>query len=132
MDRSGHVLGQHQGLPLYTVGQRRGLGISADEPLYVQELDTDRNAVVVGRAGDLGGSELLAEDVSYVSGEPPPGPVRVTVKIRYQAHESTATWLPVGLRSARILFDRRQRDITPGQGVVAYQGDVLIGGGIIA
>jgi tRNA-specific 2-thiouridylase len=132
VDRSGRVLGEHEGFPFYTIGQRRGLGISADEPLYVLELDPERNAVVVGVAEELGRRELLAEEVSYVAGEPSPGPLRVTAKIRYRAHEAPASWIPQGGGRARVVFDRHQRDITPGQGVVAYQGEALIGGGVIA
>ncbi len=132
VDRRGRVLGEHQGLALYTIGQRRGLGISAPEPLYVLELDPRRNAVVVGTADELGQRELLAEEVSYVAGKPPPEPLEVTAKIRYQAHEAPARWILLGNRQARVIFDHPQRDITPGQGVVAYRGEVLIGGGIIA
>jgi tRNA-specific 2-thiouridylase len=108
------------------------LGISANEPLYVLRLDPERNAVVVGVAEELGRKELLAQEVSYVSGEVPARPLRVMAKIRYQAHEAPARWVPQEGRRARVVFDRPQRDITPGQGVVAYQGDRLIGGGIIA
>jgi len=131
VDRSGQVLAQHGGLALYTVGQRRGLGISAPHPLYVLELDPSRNAVVIGTADELGRRELLAQQVSYVAGEPPPEPLDVTAKIRYQAHEAPARWIPLGNGHARVVFDSPQRDITPGQGVVAYQGELLIGGGIV-
>ena len=132
MDRGGQVLGEHEGLALYTIGQRRGLGISTPKPLYVLELDPRLNTVVVGTADELGQRELLAEEVSYVAGKPPSEPLDVTAKIRYQAHEASARWIPLGNRQARVIFDRPQRDITPGQGVVGYRGEVLIGGGIIA
>jgi len=131
VDRRGQVLGEHKGLAFYTIGQRRGLGISAPKPLYVLEIDPRRNAVVVGTAEELGRRELLAEEVSYVMGEPPSEPLEVTAKIRYQAHEARACWVPLGDGRARVLFDHPQRDITPGQGVVAYQGEVVLGGGII-
>jgi tRNA-specific 2-thiouridylase len=131
VDRSGRVLGEHEGLALYTIGQRRGLGISAPQPHYVLDLDPSRNVVVIGTADELGQRELLAEEVSYVAGKPPPKPLDVTAKIRYQAREAPARWIPLGNGQARVIFDYPQRDITPGQGVVAYRGEVLIGGGII-
>ena len=132
VDRSGQVLGEHEGLAFYTIGQRKGLGIGAPEPRYVLELDRTRNAVVVGTAGELGQRELLAEGVSYVAGRSPPRPLDVTARIRYQAHEAAARWIPLEQTRARVLFHHSQRDITPGQAVVAYQGEVLVGGGIIA
>jgi len=131
VDRSGRVLAEHEGLGLYTIGQRRGLGLSAPQPLFVLELDPRRNAVVIGTAEELGQRELLAEQVSYVTGRPPSRPLNVTAKIRYQAHEAPARWIPLGNGRARVVFDGPQRDITPGQGVVAYRGAMLIGGGII-
>jgi tRNA-specific 2-thiouridylase len=132
VNRDGRVLGKHEGLAFYTVGQRRGLGIRAAHPLYVLALDAERNTLVVGSADQLGQCELVAEDVSYVSGEPPQEPMEVTAKIRYQAHEAPAYWIPLDSERARVAFSRPQRDVTPGQGVVAYQGEVLVGGGIIA
>jgi tRNA-specific 2-thiouridylase len=132
VDRRGQILGEHGGLALYTIGQRRGLGISAPSSLYVLELDAKRNTVVIGTVDELGQRELLAEEVSYVAGKPPPEPLDVTAKIRYQAHEAPAHWIPLGNGQARVSFDYPQRDITPGQGVVAYREEVLIGGGIIA
>ena len=132
LDTSGREIGQHQGLPLYTVGQRKGLGIAAPEALYVIRLDTARNALIVGPARELGRKVLLAEQVQYVSGRPPGGPVRVQAKIRYKATLVDATWTPLGNQQARVEFDAPLRDITPGQAVVAYQGDVVLGGGIIS
>jgi tRNA-specific 2-thiouridylase len=131
VDRSGRVLGQHKGLPFYTIGQRRGLGIAAPEALYVLEMDAARNALVVGTATDLGQSELTASQVSYVSGETPPEPQRVTAKIRYRARESPALLTPLPGDRAALHFDHPLRDITPGQGAVFYQGKELVGGGII-
>lgn len=131
VDRSGRVLGQHKGLPFYTIGQRRGLGIAAPEPLYVLEIDAVRNALVVGRATELGRTELTARGVSYISGETPPEPLRVTAKIRYKARESPALLTPLSGDGAALRFDEPLRDITPGQGAVFYQGEELIGGGTI-
>ena len=131
VDRDGQVLGQHKGLPFYTIGQRRGLGVAAAESLYVLEMDVVRNALVVGTSAELGQTQLTASDVSFVSGETPPQPLRVTAKIRYQAREAPALLTPLEGDSAILHFDESLRDITPGQGVVFYQGEKLLGGGII-
>jgi tRNA-specific 2-thiouridylase len=134
LDTEGQEIGRHRGLPFYTVGQRRGLGIAAPEALYVIRLDVARNALVVGPARALGQQTLRAEEVSYVSGQPPSGPVRVQAKIRYRATLAAATWTPLAGGQARVEFDRPLRDITPGQAVVAYAGqpaDEVLGGGII-
>jgi tRNA-specific 2-thiouridylase len=130
VDTSGRVLGEHKGLAFYTIGQRRGLGIAAREPLYVLEVDAKRNAIVVGTKAELGKRELLATDVNFVSGKPPEGPIEVTAKIRYKAVEVPAILKPIG-SEVILTFPRPLRDITPGQGVVFYQGDVVLGGGII-
>lgn len=131
VNRAGEVLGQHDGLPFYTIGQRRGLSIAAPEALYVLEIDADRNALIVGPASELGRSELTAAGVSYVTGEGPPEPARVTAKIRYKARETPALLTPLPRRRAALRFEAPLRDITSGQGVVFYRGDELIGGGII-
>jgi tRNA-specific 2-thiouridylase len=131
LDTADREIGQHGGLPFYTVGQRRGLGIAAPEALYVIRLDVARNALVVGPARELGRRALVASEVSYVSGEPPAGPVRVRAKIRYKATLAGATWTPLPERQARVEFDTPLRDITPGQAVVAYEGQTVLGGGII-
>ena len=131
VDRSGQVLGQHKGLPCYTIGQRRGLGIAAPEALYVLEIDAARNALVVGTAAELGQTELTASGISYVSGKVPPQPLRVMARIRYKAKEVSALLTPLPGDRACLHFDYPLRDITPGQGVVFYQGEELVGGGII-
>jgi tRNA-specific 2-thiouridylase len=132
LDSSGRELGQHQGLPFYTIGQRRGLGIAAAEALYVHHLDVERNAVVVGPARELGRTKLVASDVNYVSGQAPEGPVHVQAKIRYRAALARATWAPLDGGRASVEFETPLRDITPGQAVVAYQEDVVLGGGTIS
>jgi tRNA-uridine 2-sulfurtransferase len=131
LDTHGQEVGRHQGLPFYTVGQRRGLGIAAPEALYVIDLDTDRNAVIVGPAHELGRGVLLAGEVHYIRDVAPPGPLRVQAKIRYRASLADATWTPLPGDRARVQFDAPLRDITPGQAVVAYQGHTVLGGGII-
>jgi tRNA-specific 2-thiouridylase len=131
LDEEGRVLGQHQGLPAYTIGQREGLGVSAPHPLYVLEIDTVRNALVVGPRERLARSELRAGAVSFVSGKPPEGPMKVMAKIRYRALASAATLTYLGHGEARVRFVEPQPAITPGQGVVFYCGEAVLGGGII-
>ena len=132
VDQSGRVLGQHQGLPCYTVGQRKGLGIAAPQPLYVLAIDVARNALVVGPASELGASALLAEEVNWVAGQAPPGPVAATVRIRLHGAETPATVHPLPQDQARVVFRRPVRDITPGQAAVFYDGEAVLGGGRIA
>lgn len=132
LDRAGRVLGEHQGLPCYTVGQRKGLGIAAPEPLYVLEIDVARNALVVGPERELGRPALLAEEVNWVSGRAPEQPVEATVRIRLHGKETPATVTPLPGPRARVAFSRPQRDITPGQAAVFYCGEIVLGGGVIA
>jgi len=132
VDSQGRVLGQHQGLPGYTIGQRKGLGIAAPEPLYVLEIDHRHNTLVVGTERELGGHGLLAEDVRWVAGAPPTGPVPATVRIRLHGREAAATVTPLAEGRAHVEFAEPQRDITPGQAAVFYQGEVVLGGGKIA
>jgi tRNA-specific 2-thiouridylase len=129
--RSGEVLGQHSGLPAYTIGQRKGLGISWREPLYVLEKDTQTNTLIVGPRSELGGDRLRAENVNWVAGHPPAGTIRAQVKIRYKARFAPATVTPVGDDAVSIQFDDPLPDITPGQGAVMYIDDLVIGSGII-
>ena len=132
LDTAGRELGQHQGLPFYTVGQRRGLGIAHSEPLYVLDIDAEHNALLVGPASQLGRQHLRAKDVCYAAGRPPAHPIRVTTKLRYTGCEVEATVYPEDGGKARVDLIKPLRDITPGQAAVFYQGEVLLGGGIIA
>jgi tRNA-specific 2-thiouridylase len=131
VDRSGRVLGQHQGLPYYTIGQRKGLGVAAPQALYVLALEPARNALVVGTAQELGCDELTAGQVTYVSGFAPPGTLPVTAKIRYKAKEASAILTPLPEGRVHLCFDELMRDITPGQSVVFYHGQAVLGGGVI-
>jgi tRNA-specific 2-thiouridylase len=129
VDIKGKVLGQHNGLAKYTVGQRQGLGLTSDEPLYVIELDAAHNRLVVGSKDQLLHSVLLASQLSWVSGKAPAGPIDIMAKVRYKAPEMAAKlYLNNG---AEIRFDEPQQAIAPGQSVVFYQGDAVLGGGII-
>jgi tRNA-specific 2-thiouridylase len=128
----GRVVGEHAGLHRYTIGQRRGIGIAAPEPLYVVKIDVPRNRLVVGGKKDLYGKSLIATGVNWVSIAPPESPVRASVKIRYRAHDAFATIARVSEGSVRVVFDEPQPAITPGQAAVFYDGDALVGGGWIA
>jgi len=131
-DSHGCQLGEHRGLPFYTVGQREGLGISAPRPLYVKSLDLARNALIVGFAEELGRDGLIAAQMSYVGGQELPAASAVEAKIRYRARPVPARVWPLTGRRARVLFQSPLRNITPGQAVVLYRGDWLLGGGIIS
>ncbi|MGM0400980.1 MAG: tRNA 2-thiouridine(34) synthase MnmA [Chloroflexota bacterium] len=131
-DREGNRLGQHKGLPFYTVGQREGLGISAPRPLYVLEWDVERNALIVGFAEELGRRACLVEEMSYISGDPLTPGRRVQAQIRYRARPAPARIWDCAEKRARIVFRDPLRDITPGQAVVLYDGDRVLGGGIIS
>ena len=129
--KNGEQLGTHQGLSNYTIGQRRGLGFSYAEPLYVLEMNSANNSLVVGTSAELGRNDLLADSVNWVSGACPARSFRAQVKIRYQARAQPAMIEPIGAQQIYLRFDRPQRDITPGQAAVIYDGDVCLGGGVI-
>ncbi|RME49571.1 MAG: tRNA 2-thiouridine(34) synthase MnmA [Chloroflexi bacterium] len=131
LDQTGRVLGEHAGLPLYTIGQRRGLGIALGEPAYVLHMDRERNALVVGPDQALHQRELTVHSVSYVAGEPPAGEMAVTAKVRSMGTETPAILIPLDGDRAQVVFDRPVRAIAPGQAAVFYDDDVVIGGGII-
>ncbi len=131
LDVRGNVLGKHRGLAFYTIGQRKGLGLSAGEPLYVVEIDGERNAIVVGPKSALGKSHLVAGEVNWISGSPPSGPIDAEVKIRYRAVPAPAVVTPLPAGRVEVAFQTPMRDITPGQSAVFYTGDVCLGGGVI-
>jgi tRNA-specific 2-thiouridylase len=132
VDRAGRQLGTHRGLPFYTVGQRSGLGIAAPHPLYVLELDAQRNAVVVGTGEELGHQRLWAENVNWIAGETPAEPFQTNVQIRYHARPAPALVVPLDGDRAEVRFDAPQRGVMAGQGAVFYAGDECLGGGIIS
>lgn len=133
LTRDGQPLGEHSGLMHYTIGQRKGLGISSPEPLYVLEKDPERNALIVGRRDELGRSELVAGPVHWQSGQAPDSELVADIKVRYSASKARARVQPQADGRARVLFEEPQRAITPGQAAVFYSldGEVL-GGGLIA
>ena len=131
LNRAGEQIGEHKGLAFYTIGQRRGLGITARDPLYVIEKDRARNALIIGRKEELGKSELIAGEVNWVSGKAPEAPFRAQVKIRYKAREAWGAVTPLGGTRAHVGFDEPLRDITPGQAAVFFDGEIVLGGGLI-
>jgi tRNA-specific 2-thiouridylase len=131
LTRDGRSVGSHNGLANYTIGQRKGLGVASPVPLYVLGKNSITNALIVGTHEELGSRELTASEVNWVSGEAPEGPFGAEVKIRYTAKESEAVVTPLEGNRAAVRFEAPQRDITAGQAAVFFQGDVLLGGGII-
>ena len=129
--QDGTIIGEHTGLANYTIGQRKGLGVTYPEPLYVITTNPYRNALIVGTRDELGQDTLTARRMSWVSDNPPHSPFRAEVKIRYKAKPAPALVTPLDGERAEIIFDTPLRDITPGQGAVIYNDDVCLGGGII-
>ena len=135
----GKVVGQHNGLANYTIGQRKGLGVFSPDPLYViskhatpfGDAQGRRNTLVIGTADELGFTELTAHDVNWISGEAPQEPFRALVKIRYSAKEVEAWVSPLEQNQATVRFDHPVRDVTAGQAAVFYQDELMLGGGII-
>jgi len=126
----GEVLGRHRGTAFYTVGQRHGLGLATAEPLYVTKIEPDKNQLIVGSKQELYNSRLAAGELNWVSGKAPSEPMTVAVKIRYRSPEVAATLYPVP-DSAEVSFHQPQPAITPGQAVVFYQDNEVLGGGTI-
>ena len=131
VDRTGHVLGRHKGLPCYTTGQRKGLGVSAGKHVYVLRKNAQDNTILLGDNEELFTSVLTADRVNWISGETPASPLRVTAKTRYSQTEAAATVNPLPDGRIRVEFDVPQRAITAGQAVVLYDGEQVLGGGTI-
>lgn len=130
LDLSGRVVGRHRGLPYYTVGQRRGLGLASPEPLYVVALDPERNAIVVGPESALYSRGLVVGNLHWIAGAPPGKELACQVQIRYRSPPVEAkVWLEGG--KAQVEFHRPLRAVTPGQAAVFYRGDEVLGGGVI-
>ena len=131
LDTGGKVLGTHRGLAYYTIGQRKGLGITFGKPVYVVDIDGERNAVILGENSEVFSTGLLAEDLNLISVPELIGPVEVEVKIRYSAPMAKAILTPEAEGRVLVQFEKAQRAVTPGQAVVFYQGDLVLGGGTI-
>ena len=132
VDMEGNVLGRHEGIINYTIGQRRGLGIPADRRLYVKKLDVENNAVILADDKDLFEREVKVRQFHWITGDKPTGDFRCSAKIRYRHREQPATVAVIDPDHVKIIFDEPQRAITPGQSAVFYDGDIVLGGGIIS
>ena len=131
LNEQGSVLGNHQGIMFYTIGQRKGLGISAKEPLYVIAIEPERNAIVVGNKEKVLGDELVASRLNWITIARLTQPITAKAKIRYRHPEAEATLIPLDEDKIYVKFREPQMAITPGQAVVFYDGDIVIGGGTI-
>jgi tRNA-specific 2-thiouridylase len=131
VDTQGKILGHHDGIEFYTIGQRKGLGISSPNPLYVIELDAENNRVVVGNDSMLERDEFTLDRCNWIPFEHAPGQIEATVKIRYNHPGTAATVTPLENGRAKVKLQTSQRAITPGQAAVFYQDDLVLGGGWI-
>jgi len=132
LDKDGKVLGQHNGTPFYTIGQRRGLGIAHKEPLYVIEINVARNEIVVGTKKDVYKKELTAENLNWIMFEKPPKAFKAQAKIRYKHRKASARISVLEGDSVKVVFDEPQEAPTPGQAIVFYEGELVLGGGWIS
>jgi tRNA-uridine 2-sulfurtransferase len=130
VDRNGNVLGRHEGTYRYTVGQRKGLGVAHSHPLYVLGVDAGRREVIVGARDELEAEGLIATEVNWIAPEPD-SPIEATCKIRYRQKQVDCTIVPIAGGCVEVRFARREKAVTPGQAVVFYDGDEVLGGGWI-
>jgi tRNA-specific 2-thiouridylase len=131
VDTSGKVLGRHTGIHHYTIGQRKGIGIAAAHPLYVVDIDAGRNQVIVGDRATVHDAECTVQRVNWLSIPEPTTPIRAQAQVRYRVPPVGADIVPLGDNRVRVVFDEPQFGVTPGQAAVWYDGDILLGGGII-
>ncbi len=130
-DQTGAILGEHPGLAGFTIGQRKGLGLSAPEPYYVHDKDIRTNALIVGGKIGLEKRQLIAGEVNWVAGRPPEAPFNAAIQVRYQAAEVPGQVFPINQNRFKVIFDTPVRGVTPGQIAALYQGDDCLGSGII-
>jgi len=131
VDTQGRILGKHKGIIHYTVGQRKGLGIALGKPMFVVEIIPEKNLVVLGDETEVFSRELTASQMNFIAFEKLEAPIEVKAKIRYSAKEAAAKVIPLNDSRVKVVFEEPQRAITPGQAVVFYQNDILVGGGTI-
>ena len=131
VDLDGKIIARHKGIINYTIGQRKGLGIAAKAPYYVVSKNLDSNEVVLGANEDLFSDSLIADDVNFISIEKLTEPMKVRAKVRYKQKETDAVISPLDGGRVNVKFDTPQRAIAPGQAVVFYDGDIVVGGGTI-
>jgi len=131
IDAKGNALGKHDGLPFYTIGQRRGIGVAAKEPLYVKELDVKNNTVIVGTRDELFINEIYVSSLNYIAIDELTSPLKANIKIRYRQDGKEGTIIPIEKDKVKIVFEESVWGVAPGQSAVFYDGDVVIGGGVI-
>jgi tRNA-specific 2-thiouridylase len=131
VDTSGRVIGKHGGIHRYTIGQRRGIGIADERPLYVISVQAEQNRITVGSSEELLSKEFTASGVNWIALDNPQASVRAEVRVRYRHNAEPASITPLENARVRVVFDEPQRAITPGQATVFYQGDEVVGGGWI-
>lgn len=131
IDLQGNILGTHEGIIKYTIGQRKGLGIALGEPMYVVDKNVDNNTVTLARNSELFKNTLTATKINLIAYEHIDSPIRIKAKIRYNQKEKPATVIQIDDDRIQVIFDEPQRAITRGQSVVLYDGDIVVGGGII-
>ena len=131
VDTHGNVLGQHKGIVRYTIGQRKGLGLALPESMYVKGKDMEKNQVILSTNAELFSDHLVADTFNWISMEQPTEPIHVKAKTRYQAKEADVTVTVLENGRVDLKFDQPQRALTPGQAVVLYDGEIVVGGGVI-
>ena len=131
LNKQGEILGKHRGIPFYTIGQRRGLGISSGERLYVTAIDPERDTIVVGKKEDLLGDKLIASNLNWIDIKKYEKSFKVKAKIRYRHQEAEVEVIPWDKEKIYVKFREPQIAITPGQAIVFYDGDIVVGGGVI-
>lgn len=131
VDKEGNILGKHQGIIYYTIGQRKGLGLSMGKPVYVIDINPWKNEVVIGEEEDIFKTELLAKSTNFIPFDKLEGPMELQAKVRYSGKPSEALIVPLEDDKVKVIFKDKQRAITKGQSVVFYDKDMLVGGGVI-
>jgi tRNA-uridine 2-sulfurtransferase len=130
-DKEGRILGRHKGVAFYTIGQREGLGIALGFPAYVISIDARHNSLIVGKTEDIFSTGLIAKELNFFGGNPFTKSIEVKAKIRYNHQEVKARLVPLNKNRVKVIFARPERAVTPGQAVVFYKNDIVLGGGVI-
>ena len=131
VDLNGNILGEHKGIIHYTIGQRKGLEIAFQKRMYVVSIDSEKNEVVLGDDEDLFRNSFICDDVNFMAIDSIKEPIHANVKIRYSAKPEEAELIPIDDGSIKVVFNKAQRAITPGQSAVFYKDDIVLGGGTI-